>query len=410
MDFDFPGDDDPRRTPVREWLAANPRPTGRQMAEAGWVVPHWPAPFGRDADPMTQLLIDEEFKRAGVARPTNPIGTGWAAPTIFLAGNDEQRERFLMPCIAGEEIWCQLFSEPDAGSDLASLSTRAVRDGDEYVVNGSKIWSSGAHHSKYGILIARTDPDAPKHKGISYFICPMDLPGITMSPIIDMTTAHSFNQVFFDDVRIPASLLVGEENDGWRLAKMTLANERVSLSSGGALWGHGPNTDHLMDVLRAGGGVGDSVLRQEAARVYSRGRILHMIQMRALSARLKGATPGPEASIQKLVADEHGQDIMALAKAVAGTSGVLEGSGPLGRIEDPSGRSSRQQNLDRLADVDPVWHYGWLYSPALTVGGGPFAVQRNIVAEHVLGLPREPNVEKGLTWAEAQKARGGAPS
>ena len=410
MDFDFPGDDDPRRTPVREWLAANPRPTGRQMAEAGWVVPHWPAPFGRDADPMTQLLIDEEFKRAGVARPTNPIGTGWAAPTIFLAGNDEQRERFLMPCIAGEEIWCQLFSEPDAGSDLASLSTRAVRDGDEYVVNGSKIWSSGAHHSKYGILIARTDPDAPKHKGISYFICPMDLPGITMSPIIDMTTAHSFNQVFFDDVRIPASLLVGEENDGWRLAKMTLANERVSLSSGGALWGHGPNTDHLMDVLRAGGGVGDPVLRQEAARVYSRGRILHMIQMRALSARLKGATPGPEASIQKLVADEHGQDIMALAKAVAGTSGVLEGSGPLGRIEDPSGRSSRQQNLDRLADVDPVWHYGWLYSPALTVGGGTFAVQRNIVAEHVLGLPREPNVEKGMTWAEAQKARGGAPS
>ena len=410
MDFDFPGDDDPRRTPVREWLAANPRPTGRQMAEAGWVVPHWPAPFGRDADPMTQLLIDEEFKRAGVARPTNPIGTGWAAPTIFLAGNDEQRERFLMPCIAGEEIWCQLFSEPDAGSDLASLSTRAVRDGDEYVVNGSKIWSSGAHHSKYGILIARTDPDAPKHKGISYFICPMDLPGITMSPIIDMTTAHSFNQVFFDDVRIPASLLVGEENDGWRLAKMTLANERVSLSSGGALWGHGPNTDHLMDVLRAGGGVGDPVLRQEAARVYSRGRILHMIQMRALSARLKGATPGPEASIQKLVADEHGQDIMAFAKAIAGTRGVLEGSGPLGRIEDPSGRSSRQQNLDRLADVDPVWHYGWLYSPALTVGGGTFAVQRNIVAEHVLGLPREPNVEKGLTWAEAQKARGGAPS
>ncbi len=410
MDFDFPGDDDPRRTPVREWLAANPRPTGRQMAEAGWVVPHWPAPYGRDADPMTQLLIDEEFKRAGVSRPSNPIGTGWAAPTIFLAGNDEQREQFLMPCIAGEEIWCQLFSEPDAGSDLASLSTRAIRDGDEYVVNGSKIWSSGAHHSKYGILIARTDPDAPKHKGISYFICPMDLPGITMTPIIDMTTAHSFNQVFFDDVRIPASLLVGEENDGWRLAKMTLANERVSLSSGGALWGHGPNADHLMDVLRAGGGVSDPVLRQEAARVYSRGRILHMIQMRALSARLKGATPGPEASIQKLVADEHGQDIMALAKAVAGTSGVLEGSGPLGRIEDPSGRSTRQQQLDRLADVDPVWHYGWLYSPALTVGGGTFAVQRNIVAEHVLGLPREPNVEKGMTWAETQKARGGALS
>ena len=162
-------------------------------------------------------------------RPDNPIGIGWAAPTIQLAGTEAQKQRYLRPIFTGEEFWCQMFSEPDAGSDLASLGTRAVRDGDEYVVNGSKTWTSGAHMAKFGILIARTDPDLPKHKGISYFICPTDLPGISMTPIIDPTTAHSFNQVFFDDVRIPADLLVGAEGDGWRLARVTLANERVSL-------------------------------------------------------------------------------------------------------------------------------------------------------------------------------------
>jgi 3-oxochol-4-en-24-oyl-CoA dehydrogenase len=402
MDFDFPDRDDPRRHEVRQWLADNPNPTGRQMAEAGWVVPHWPAPFGRNADPMTQLLIDEEFAAAGVARPSNAIGTGWAAPTIFLAGTDEQRDRYLMPCFAAEEIWCQLFSEPDSGSDLASLSTRAERDGDEYIINGSKIWSSGAHRSSFGILIARTNPDAPKHKGISYFICPMDLPGITMTPIIDMTTAHSFNQVFFDDVRIPASLLVGEENDGWRLAKMTLSNERVSLSSGGALWGNGPNTDTLIDLARSNGGIADPGLRQQAARLYSRGKVLHLLQMRSLSARLKGATPGPEASIQKLVADEHGQDIMALAKALAGTNGMLAGSGPAGSLSGRATSGATEVNFAADGGVDPIWHYGYLFSPALTVGGGTFAVQRNIVAEHVLGLPREPNVEQGLTWAQTR--------
>jgi alkylation response protein AidB-like acyl-CoA dehydrogenase len=203
---------------------------------------------------MQQLVIDDELKRAGVRRPTNPIGIGWAAPTILMAGTSEQQERYLPPMLRGEEIWCQMFSEPDAGSDLAALSTRAERDGDEYVVNGSKIWTSGGHYSKYGILIARTDPNVAKHKGISYFICPTNLPGITMTPIVDMTTAHSFNQVFFDDVRIPVENRVGEEGDGWRLAKVTLSNERVSLSSSGSLWGAGPSAAMLLDLVRNGGG------------------------------------------------------------------------------------------------------------------------------------------------------------
>ena len=266
MDFDLPPDDHPARRAVRDWIAENPDPTGREMAEAGYVVPHWPKPWGLEADPLAQLVIDEELAGAGIRRPSNQIGIGWAAPTILLAGTPEQHERYLFSIFSGEEVWCQLFSEPDAGSDLASLATRAVRDGDEYVVNGSKIWSSGAHHSQFGILIARTDPDQPKHKGISYFICPMDSEGLSMSPIVDMTTAHSFNQVFFDNVRIPASLRVGEEGDGWRLAKVTLSNERVSLSSAGSMWGVGPSAEELLELARRSGGISDPVLRQTKRR------------------------------------------------------------------------------------------------------------------------------------------------
>jgi alkylation response protein AidB-like acyl-CoA dehydrogenase len=408
MDFDLPPDDHPTRRVVREWIAANPTPTGAELAEAGYVVPHWPAPWGVEADPIDQLVIDDELAKAGIRRPNNHIGIGWAAPTIFLAGTPEQHERYLPKIFSGEEFWCQLFSEPDAGSDLANLSTRAVRDGDEYVVNGSKIWSSGAHHSQLGILIARTDPDQPKHKGISYFICPMDLPGISMSPIVDMTTAHSFNQVFFDDVRIPASLRVGAEGDGWRLAKVTLSNERVSLSSAGSLWGVGPSADDLIDLVRRNGGLDDPILRDQAIRLHIEAKLLHLNRMRSLSATLKGKTPGPEASIQKIMADEHGQHVMALAKAVSGAHGMLAGSGPAGAIASTSQNGPTENNFrgnEQYPDTDPVWHYGYLFSPALTLGGGTFAVQRNIVGEFVLGLPREPNLEQGMTWAQARQQR-----
>ncbi|HSL74712.1 MAG TPA: acyl-CoA dehydrogenase family protein, partial [Ilumatobacteraceae bacterium] len=251
----------------------------------------------------------------------------------------------------------------------------------------------------------------PKHKGISYFICPMDLPGITMSPIVDMTTAHSFNQVFFDDVRIPASLRVGEENDGWRLAKVTLSNERVSLSAAGSLWGVGPSAEQLLQLLREGGGVADPVLRDRAARLHIEAELLRLNRMRSLSATLKGKTPGPEASIQKIMADEHGQHVMELAKAIAGTDGMLSGSGPAGVIPSSAQNGPTENNFKverQYPEVDPIWHYGYLFSPALTLGGGTFAVQRNIVAEFVLGLPREPNLEQGLTWAQARA--GGRPA
>jgi alkylation response protein AidB-like acyl-CoA dehydrogenase len=410
MDFDFPPDDDPRRLEIRSWLAANPAPTNEDLHAAGLIVPHWPRPWGLDADPMHQLIIDEELRRAGVSRTavsTNAIGVGWAAPTILLAGSEWQKERFLTPIFTGAEIWCQLFSEPDSGSDLAGLATRAVRDGDEYVINGSKIWSSGAHHSQFGILIARTDPDVPKHKGISYFIVPMDTPGITLSPIVDMTTAHSFNQTFFDDVRLPAKYLVGGEGDGWRLAKVTLANERVSLSSSGSLWGTGPSAEDLLDLVRRGPGVDDPVLRDRLAALHIEAEVLRLNRLRTLSARLSGRTPGPEASIQKIMGDEHGQHVMELAKDLAGADGMLTGSGPAGEIPARSQSGATEVNFPRGAgsqfpDVDPLWHYGWLFGPALTLGGGTFAVQRNIVAEHVLGLPRDIHGDAGMTWSESR--------
>lgn len=413
MNFDMPAENDPRRIDIRAWLAAHPTPTNAELHASGYIVPHWPRPFGLDADPMHQLIIDDELRRAGVGRTstaTNAIGVGWAAPTLLLAGSDWQKDRFLPPIFSGEEIWCQLFSEPDSGSDLASLSMRAERDGDEYVINGSKIWSSGAHYSQFGILIARTDPNVAKHKGISYFIVPMDTPGVTLSPIVDMTTAHSFNETHFDNVRLHEKYRVGAEGDGWRLAKVTLANERVSLSSAGSLWGAGPSMSHLLDLVRAGGGLSDANDRQRAARLYTESEVLRLGRLRTLSARLKGKTPGPEASFQKIQGDEHGQQVMEFAKELAGAHGMLEGSGPAGPVP-PNARSGATENrfprgdASQYPDVDPIWHYGYLFAPALTVGGGTFAVQRNIIAEQVLGLPREMNAEQGLTWAETRATR-----
>ncbi|MDH3683623.1 MAG: acyl-CoA dehydrogenase family protein [Acidimicrobiia bacterium] len=410
MDFDLPAADDPRRMAVRRWLDEHPEPTPRQLAEAGYVVPHWPAPWGLEADGLHQLLIADELARAGVTLPSNPIGIGWAGPVILLAGTPEQQQRYLPRILSGEEVWCQLFSEPDAGSDLANLATRAERDGDEYVINGSKIWSSGAHRSDFGILIARTDPDVPKHKGISYFLVPMKTPGLTLSPIVDMAHAYSFNQTFFDDMRLPVENRLGEEGDGWRLARATLANERVSLSSGGLLWGSGPTTSDLVELRKASPVAADPLRRQELARSMIDGEVLAMMQKRALSSRLKGETPGPEASVLKIKADHHGQDLLRQLPAMSGADGMLVGGGPEGRL--PSERSVGRRDIDLpmgpdrpFPEVDPVWYYGFLFSSALTIGGGTFAIQRNVVAEQVLHLPRDPDPQRGLSWSEARAER-----
>lgn len=389
MDELLPGPDDPRRLAVRQWIADHPAPTNRELAESGYVAPHWPAPYGMGADPIHQLIIDDEFARAQLARPSNQIGIGWAAPTIIFAGTQEQKDRYVLPALAAEEIWCQLFSEPGAGSDLAGLSTRAVRDGDEWVVNGQKVWTTGAHYSKFGILIARTDPHVAKHKGITYFVCPMDLPGIEIRTIRNIAGADSFNEVFFTDVRIPHDNVVGEVNDGWRLAKVTLGNERVSLSTGGVLWGNGPTALDVIDEARALG-VSHPILRQRLASLYIEHTVLEIIRMRTLTARLRGTQPGPEASIRKIMADEHGQRVMEVARDITGADAMV-----IGPDDSVAGKHIRSKS----------WYSGYMFSKALTIGGGTGEVQRNILGERVLGLPSEPSTEKGLSWAETR--RGG---
>jgi 3-oxochol-4-en-24-oyl-CoA dehydrogenase len=377
MDFDLPAEAETYRDEVRAFVREH-APGGRfppdwnvQLAEAGYVAPHWPKPYGRDAGPVQQLVIDEELRAARSPRPLNPIGIGWAGPTLLVAGTQEQQDRYLPGILSGAELWCQLFSEPGAGSDLASLTTRAERDGDEYVVNGQKVWTTFAHVARYGILLARTDPTAEQHRGISYFVLDMRTPGITVQPIKQMDGTAMFNEVFLDGVRIPAGEIVGDENDGWRLAKVTLGNERVSLSGEGALWGRGPTAYTLLDIVRAHGGMSDPGVRQKLAALYIESEVLRLIRLRTVSAMVRGLEPGPETSVRKALADEHGQHVMALAVDLAGTAGMLADRGPFG-------------------DTDPTWVEGFLYSRALTIGGGTSEVQRNIIGERVLGLPRDP--------------------
>jgi alkylation response protein AidB-like acyl-CoA dehydrogenase len=371
MDFDLPPDHDPRRLAVREWLARHPSPSRGELAAAGYVAPHWPAPWGWGADAEHQLVIDEELRRGGVEPVGASIAVGWAGPTIVAGGTPEQQQRFLPGILDGTDEWCQLFSEPDAGSDLAALRTSAVRDGDVYVINGQKIWSTWANRSRYGILLARTDPSVPKHKGISYFVVEMATPGIEVRKIIEMTGGNHFNETFLTDVRVPVENRIGAEGEGWRLATVTLGNERLSLSEGGVLWGMGPTSEECFAELRRRGGVTDPVRRQRAAAVATEAEILRLLGQRMMTMAMGGGDPGPFASIRKTRADVHGQHVMGLLK---------DGQGPEGLL-------GRQ---DEHAEETDVWHWGYLFSRALTIGGGTSEVQRNIIGERLLGLPREP--------------------
>lgn len=367
MEIEIAPEDHPLRREVRTWLRENPSHTHEELAEAGWVAPHWPLPWGRGTDQLGTLIVHDELARASVPLPDNQIGIGWAGPALLEAGSEEQRQRYLHSILAGREVWCQLFSEPDAGSDLASVRTRAVRDGNDYVITGQKVWSTWAEKAQFGILLARTGPTAPKHAGISYFVLPMDARGVTVRPIREMTGETHFNEVFFDEVRIPATNLVGRENEGWMLAKSTLTNERLNLGRGGACWGMGPSSQDFLELVREAGGVGDPLLRQRVAQIYIEQEILAVLDQRMLADLRMGRVIGPEASIRKTVSDEHGQRLMELAKDLAGPDGMLEDSGPLGT------EAAR-------------WHWGFLFSRALTIGGGTSQIQRTVLAKEVLGL------------------------
>ncbi len=373
LDDSVANEDDPRRLALRTWLKDHPSPSGRDLARAGLVAPHLPRPWGLDADVDHQLIIDDELRRARVRLPINPIGIGWAGPTILYAGTTEQQERWLPKLFSGEEFWCQLFSEPEAGSDLASLSTSAVRDGDEWVISGTKVWTSYAHLATWGILLVRTSKEGSNQNGISYFICPMKAKGVHVKAIIDITGDHAFNEVHLDDVRLPADHLIGEVNDGWRLAKVTLGNERVSLSGEGVLWGRGPTANDLVELVRDGDIEHSALDRDDLVKAWSHGEILRLLRLRLVAAARAGRAPGAEASVRTALADDHGQEGMTLAQRLAGTAGMIAGRGPGGD-----------------GDVDGAsWAYGFLYARALTIGGGTSEVQRNIIGERVLGLPKD---------------------
>lgn len=365
--------DDPAELSRRlhAWLADHPDPTGAQLAQAGLVAPHWPTPWGLNAGPGQQLAIAAELERTGVTVPDNAIGVGWAGPTILAGGTPEQQQRWLPGILDGSQEWCQLFSEPDAGSDLASLRTTAVRDGDHYVVTGQKIWSTWANRSRWGILLARTDSGAPKHRGISYFVLDMATPGIEVRKIIEMTGGNHFNETFLDEVVIPVENRIGDENDGWRLANVTLGNERISLSEGGVLWGMGPTVDQCMAEIRARGAGADPITRQRAARLYCETFVNNLLSRQIIDALLAGEDPAPVASIRKARTDETAQQLLELITDLAGPAAMLG-----------------IQN-EHAEETDP-WHWAFLFSRALTIGGGTSEIQRNILGEKLLGLPREP--------------------
>ncbi len=388
MDFELPAEH-PARTAVREWIAEHPSPTPRELADAGYVVPHWPKPWGLDADPIEQLLISDELKRANISRPVNPIGIGHCGPILVMHGSDEQKQRYIPPMLSADEIWCQLFSEPGAGSDLAGVSTRVDKtplgEGGGWVVNGQKVWTSLAHQASYGILLARTNPDVPKHQGLSYFLVDMKTPGIEIRPLVEMTGDHLFNEVFFTDVHIPADALIGEEGNGWGMARDTLDNERVTLARAGLQWGWGPTAEDLVQIARDAGGVKDPVLKMRLVDAYIEHEILRIHSLRMVAAAVSGR-PGPEASLRKALSDPHGQKTFILSKDLAGAQGMLLESGPLG--------------------ADPMWwSRGFLFAPALTVGGGTSEVIRNVIAERMLGLPREREEDVDKPWSEARRQR-----
>jgi len=329
------------------------------LAEAGYLAPQWPAPYGLGAGPAQQLAIDEELDRAGVTRPDLQIAA-WAVPTILRHGTDAQRDRFAGPSLRGELVWCQLFSEPGAGSDLAGLSTRAERAEGGWRLTGQKIWTSLAKQAAWAICVARTDPDAPRHDGISYFLVDMTSPGVQVRPLREMTGDALFNEVFLDDVFVPDDLVVGGVNRGWRVARTTLANERVSLSQS---WTFGCGNPELIEAVQGlGAGAGQAV-QERAGRLIAEGHAIDLLGMRVTLKQLSGTEPGATGSVRKLLGMRHAQRVAEECWGLTGPDGAIGGT---------------------------RWSRAVLFTRALTIGGGTTDIQLNIIGERILGLPRDP--------------------
>lgn len=366
----------------------NPMGWMKTMGDSGYGAPLWPKEYGGlSGEPWMQQIVREELGSYRLPLfGINLLGVGLAGPTIIEHGNEAQKERYLKKILNGEEIWCQLFSEPGSGSDLASLSTRAVRDGDEWVVNGQKVWTSIAQYAKFGMLLCRTDPDVPKHDGLSYFVVDMHSPGMDVRPLKEMTGGSVFNEVYMTDVRVPHENIVSEPGDGWRCARTTLMNERATLAGlsidTSSMMG-GSKRDPWQSFLDQIPDKSDPVVRQEIMKYYILQQVKEITAFRAQAAKLRGDQPGPEGSFAKVFNAEYNQAKSSFSMNAAGIGSV-------------AWRQGDKAAEDRAAS--------FLRARANTIEGGTSEVLRNQVGERVLGLPREPEVDRGIPWKEIKRS------
>jgi alkylation response protein AidB-like acyl-CoA dehydrogenase len=361
-----------------------------------WV--HFPeGKGGLGVDPKLQELVDLRLQRLG--GPTNMLrnfmGVGMAAPTLVAFGSEEQQERHLRPIFTCEDIWCQMFSEPGAGSDVASLATRAERDGDEWVINGQKVWTTLAHVAEWGLLLARSDPSQPKHKGLTYFYLDMHTPGVDVRPLRQMTGEAEFNEIFFTDVRIPDAQRLGPEGEGWRVAITTLMNERVALERL-AIEDQGEGMIRHAVRLWHERGSDDPVMRDRLMRTWIEAEVQRLTSIRAQQLR-KAGTPGPEGSIGKLAVAELTNKIFTLCVDIIGAEGMLYSDYTLTR---PTIMGEAALGSDEMFDV----HKAFLSSVGTRIGGGTGDVMRNILGDRVLGLPAEPDATREQPWSEMKRS------
>ncbi len=411
------------RREVRAWLEANWDPElsliewRNRLADSGWGCPTWPARwYGRGLPVALGDVVAEEFDRIGAVGTPSGGGMTLAAPTILEHGSDDLKERLLRPIVTGEDTWCQLFSEPGSGSDLAGLTTRAELDGYEWVVNGQKLWTTSAHHARYGMLLARTNWDVPKHHGISYFAIEMHQPGVVVRPLRQMNGYASFNEVFFNDARVPAANAIGEVGNGWTVALATLAHERRSFDAiqarGRSPKGRGRAIDEnraeiaelmepykwypqragrvdlVVERAKATGRNTDPAVRQAIAALLSLARSAEWTGRRAKAARVLGRPPGPEGSLGKLYASEIARAASHVHTLISGSDAMLAGSdGPLDGL---------------VAEI-------LLSVPAVSIAGGTDEIQRNIVSERVLGLPKDPQIEVTRPFRDVPKNQSKNP-
>jgi alkylation response protein AidB-like acyl-CoA dehydrogenase len=374
------------------------------FAASGLVVPTWPVAYGGlDLPSTTARALERELQPYNLGR-LNPLGLNLAAPALFAHGTEEQRLRFLPPIVRNEEVWCQLFSEPGAGSDLASLATRAERDGDHWLVTGQKVWTTWAHIADFGVLLARTDPEVPKRQGITYFLLDLHQPGVDVRPLRHITGDIDFNEVFLDRAVVPDTQRVGEVGDGWKVANATLSGERQMVSgsgSGGVDRIGGRGIDHVIDLARATGKVDDAIVRQRLLQAYSEERIRDWTNQRVRAQVKAGRSPGPESSVGKVHQGALNQRIQELAVDLLGMAGTAwettaqPTGGEAERGVDPKSWEGEQL---------PPEVRGMLRSRANTIEGGTTEVNKNILGERVLGLPREPDPFQRAPWRDIPRS------